>query len=70
MTDSELLREIVGAFDVLGMALLPDTDEEAAALHALADRGLCEHTSAGFVPTDAGRYELGVYEGRQPPPGT
>lgn len=56
--DAELLRDIIGAFDVLGMALDPDTDEDAAALHDLADRGLCEQTPAGFVPTDAGRAAL------------
>ena len=55
MTDADLLRDIIGAYDVLGLALDADTDEEAAALHDLADRGLCEHTPAGFIPTDAGR---------------
>ncbi len=53
--DAELLRDIIGAYDVLGMALDADTDEEATALHDLAERGLCEHTPEGFIPTDAGR---------------
>lgn len=55
MIDAKLLRDIIGAWDVLGMALEPDTDDEAEAMHAIADRGLCQHTPAGFVPTDAGR---------------
>jgi hypothetical protein len=55
VSDTDLLRDIIGAYDVLGLALDPDTDEEAVALHDLAERGLCEHTPEGFVPTDAGR---------------
>lgn len=53
-----LLRDVVSVFDALGMALEPDTDDEAAALHDLAEEGLCERTPAGFVPTDAGRAYL------------
>lgn len=53
-----LLRDVVDVFDALGMALDPDTDDEAVALHVLAEEGLCEHTPAGFVPTDAGRTYL------------
>ena len=56
--EAELLHDLVGAYDVLGLALDPDTDEEAAALHDLAERGLCEQTPAGFIPTDAGRAAL------------